>query len=826
MAAPSVTTATPYSQGTADTSHVVSLPSGTAEKWVWIVTGPGSAHTLSATDWTVVSSTPTSTGRRGTFLRSDSATSATSVTITSTASVPACGVGGDTDGDLASLVAGTAATGTGTAPDPPDSGTLTSGDYRILIMCGWHDARRAVDTWPTGYADNNVNITTTGNNMPVGAIGSGGFTSITSEDPGAFGINAGSHNWMAQTIAIPEAAGGITGTASPTEGADTSTASGQLGYAGTAAPTEGADTSTATGTVIDPITGTASPTEGADTSTASGQLGYEGSAAPTEGADTSAASGTVNDPVTGTAAPTEGADTSDATGTVGGPITGTAAPTEGADTSAASGQLGYEGTAAPTEGADTSTATGQLGYAGTASPTEGADTSTASGQLGYEGTASPTEGADTSAASGTVINPITGTASPTEGGDTSSASGTVTDPFPGGLPAAAVIAIYDARTLGTGSVSAWPDSGPGSEDDLVQATGTKQPTITTSGFDGVKSVEFDGTDDFLTMTLAASYTGDFAILCAMEWVTVGGTDEVVYSTGSVPDKNILGQDPPNGWVVMSGDGTGPEHHTGSNDLTYFNDTPSRFMTTQIVENDNRLRLYENGTTAIDEAPASAGDLNNLGALFVGGREDDSRHGNVRIGYLMLVDLAQTDVTTVLAADDDLGTEFNVPGYGTSVIGSGSPTEGADTSAATGQLGYAGTAAVTEVGDTSTATGTVIDPVTGTASPTEGADTSAASGTVIDPITGTASPTEVGDIAAATGTVSGAGITGTATPSEAADFAVAVGLVYLGRIPGVGLSGASTAPLPPVVDDSDLVTVTVGATAKSKVGSTQELTDSE
>lgn len=240
--------------------------------------------------------------------------------------------------------------------------------------------------------------------------------------------------------------------------------------------------------------------------------------------------------------------------------------------------------------------------------------------------------------------------------------------IPGDLVEADVIGIWDGRNLVgsvTDPISAWVEE-LGNQSDIV-ASGSKRATINESGFDGIRAALFDGSDDFMTVTLDQSYTGDFAIICVMEWVTVAGTDQVVYSTGSVPDKNILGQDPPNGWVVMSGDGTGPEHHTGTNDLTYFEDTPSRFVTTQYIQNDNRLRLYENGVIAIDEAPASAGDLNNMGALMLGGREDESRHGNVRIAYIMLVDMTSPSLADLLSAQDELGSAFNVPGFGSSGI---------------------------------------------------------------------------------------------------------------------------------------------------------------
>jgi hypothetical protein len=140
------------------------------------------------------------------------------------------------------------------------------------------------------------------------------------------------------------------------------------GITGTAAPTEGADTSAASGTLTANISGTLAQTEGADTSAASGNVtgSKTGTVAVTEGADTSAASGTIQTFITGTIAATNGDDTSAGSGTVTAPnsIEGTAAIIELADTLAASGirNTTITGTIAVTEGADFTTASAGNGY--------------------------------------------------------------------------------------------------------------------------------------------------------------------------------------------------------------------------------------------------------------------------------------------------------------------------------------------------------------------------------------------------------------------------------------------------------------------------------
>lgn len=100
----------------------------------------------------------------------------------------------------------------------------------------------------------------------------------------------------ARIYSFPSGGAGVTGTASPTNAADTSTAAGTVGTVGSGTPTNAADTSTAAGTVG--TVGTAAATNGADTATAAGTVGHVGSGTPTNEADTASGSGTA-----GTAVP-------------------------------------------------------------------------------------------------------------------------------------------------------------------------------------------------------------------------------------------------------------------------------------------------------------------------------------------------------------------------------------------------------------------------------------------------------------------------------------------------------------------------------------------
>jgi hypothetical protein len=154
------------------------------------------------------------------------------------------------------------------------------------------------------------------------------------------------------------ASSGTTGTVAVTQAANTSTASGQLGYSGTSARTQAAQTSSATGTVVNPVTGTSAVTQANQTASASGQLGYSGTSAQTQANQTASASGIF---------------------TAGGSFAGSVAVTQANQTAAAAGQLGYSGTAARTQANNTSTASGILRYSGTSGAAEALDVSTAAG---------------------------------------------------------------------------------------------------------------------------------------------------------------------------------------------------------------------------------------------------------------------------------------------------------------------------------------------------------------------------------------------------------------------------------------------------------------
>lgn len=156
------------------------------------------------------------------------------------------------------------------------------------------------------------------------------------------------------------AAGAVSGTASISLAALTSSASGTVNLAGAAAITLGTLTSSAAGTV-------------------SGGTGINGSASITLAAATSSAAGTVL--VAGAASTTLGALTVQAAGAVA--VAGSASVTLGAATTQAAGAVAVKGAATITLGAATVSATGALSQAvtGDAAITLGAMTSSAAGEV-------------------------------------------------------------------------------------------------------------------------------------------------------------------------------------------------------------------------------------------------------------------------------------------------------------------------------------------------------------------------------------------------------------------------------------------------------------
>jgi hypothetical protein len=271
---------------------------------------------------------------------------------------------------------------------------------------------------------------------------------VASGSTGSISASATISDFMKGFLGVLQvASSGTTGTVAVTQAADTSSASGVLGYSGTVAATQANQTSSATG-----------------------QLGYTGTIGITQAYQTSSASGTVATGFTGTVTITQANETASASGVLG--YSGTVARTQAANTSSASGTVtssGFSGSVAVTQASQTSTASGVLGYSGTAAIVQAANTASASGKLGYTGTTARTQANQSAAAAGAVANPVTGTAAITQDSQFSTATGSTqplvtfgtasagagtrptaqgaTAPVPTAVAAASGVASASARTV-------------------------------------------------------------------------------------------------------------------------------------------------------------------------------------------------------------------------------------------------------------------------------------------------------------------------------------------------------------------------------------------
>lgn len=317
-------------------------------------------------------------------------------------------------------------------------------------------------------------------------------------------------------IRLRSVTGDVTGTAAVTQDAQTSSASGQLGYSGTSTPTQAAQTSTASGTASDPVTGTVAVTQADEISTAAGQLGYSGTAVVTQADQTPAAAGQLG--YSGTVAVPQEAHAAAGSGTVVA-FSGAVAVTQGDQVPSASGQLGYTGTSAASQAAQISVATGQLGYSGTAAPVQHAQTSTATGILGVAGSVSAAQADQTAAGSGQLG--YAATAAITQAAQTSTASGTVTGT---GVTGSAAATQADQTPTASGHLGY---SG------LVAATAANQTSSATGqlGYMGTVAAVQAGQVAAASGTFAAQITGTLAAVQASQTAAAAGT---VLAPGFVP----------------------------------------------------------------------------------------------------------------------------------------------------------------------------------------------------------------------------------------------------------------------------------------------------
>jgi hypothetical protein len=158
------------------------------------------------------------------------------------------------------------------------------------------------------------------------------------------------------------------------------------------------------------VTGTGSLSQSAQTLSASGSVSIGATASLTQAAQTLASNGTVA--IAGSASLSQAAQTLSATGTVAaaGSITGTATLNQTAQTLAATGLIAISGTASLAQSAQTLSASGAIQITGTGNLIELAETLSASGVVltGITGSANLAQDAQTLTATATTLFPAIG----------------------------------------------------------------------------------------------------------------------------------------------------------------------------------------------------------------------------------------------------------------------------------------------------------------------------------------------------------------------------------------------------------------------------------
>ena len=215
MASPVVQEAIESSTNSAGTSHVVTLPTATANQLLLIILDKGSTSATinSHASLTELLDEASANGLYIAYRWMDG-TEPSSYTLTSSASTRtariAYRISGAANPATTAPQIGTTGTGTSATPDPPASATPPSSkDYLFIAFFGQAGEEADDDTWvntpPTNYTPSPPRqkaCGTAGTNLG-GKIGSAerALTTGSAENPGTFGVDV-SAAWRSQTITI------------------------------------------------------------------------------------------------------------------------------------------------------------------------------------------------------------------------------------------------------------------------------------------------------------------------------------------------------------------------------------------------------------------------------------------------------------------------------------------------------------------------------------------------------------------------------------------------------------------------------------------------
>jgi hypothetical protein len=317
----------------------------------------------------------------------------------------------------------------------------------------------------TGQTNGFTHVISSGPNA-VGQSGTFDFISVamlavTANGSTAYSSDAtypdGCLSRSSMIISFKVASGGsaISGSASITEDADTTSATGTLDIAGSASIAEASDTSTGTGTLD--VQGSASVSEADDTVAGGGELDLFGSAPVTE--DDDAATGTGALEVSGTATVSEEGDAASGSGTL--DLTGTSAIVEADDAASAAATLDISGAGGVHEDDDAVDSTSTVAIIGSADITEDDDVVAATSGGGVAGSANVAEDDDAVASAGVVA--IAGSGGVQEVDDTATSGGSLA------ITGGADVAEDDDVVAGTAAGGLTGTAAVAEDDDAVTA---------------------------------------------------------------------------------------------------------------------------------------------------------------------------------------------------------------------------------------------------------------------------------------------------------------------------------------------------------------------
>lgn len=152
-------------------------------------------------------------------------------------------------------------------------------------------------------------------------------------------------------------------------------------------------------------------------------------------------------------------------------------------------------------------------------------------------------------------------------------------------------------TESSNKVSKW--EGSINSIDFDQGTGANQPTLTADQLSGFPAIVFDGTADFMTATLGATYTQPFTIIIVVSEPTDNGARRVIFDSIDSINRIIFSQDGASNFYRMWADNFVPSTYGTGN---------SGFRLFSLVYNSGSSIVHVDG---VDKSPVGSPGVNIL-----------------------------------------------------------------------------------------------------------------------------------------------------------------------------------------------------------------------